>query len=218
MRNLPMLRSAQAGMRLALQGGAVRVFPPRYLLTAALGLLWVAGLCAGGWALVRYGNTAGTAGAAPPDWPMESGMARTPALPTLVMLVHPQCPCTRATVSELAELMAHAQGQVVAHVLFAKPEGAPADWASGDLWNAVSAIPGVHAQADERGIEARRFGAETSGQTMLFDRAGRLLFRGGITAARGHAGANPGSAAVAALLRDRRPPVGETRVYGCTLF
>ena len=117
------------------------------------------------------------------------------------MLVHPQCPCSRASVSELAKLMAHAQGKVVAHVLFAKPEGAPADWTVGELWNAVSAIPGVHAQCDEGGMEARRFGAETSGQTMLFDAAGRLLFRGGITAARGHAGANAGSAAITASAR-----------------
>jgi hypothetical protein len=190
----------------------------RHSFTAALAALWVAGLGVGGWSLTKYGNEAGVAGTAPADWPGQSGLTRRPGLPTLVMLVHPQCPCTRATVDELAGLMAHAQGKLVAHVLFAKPDGAPPDWNRGGLWNAVSAIPGVHVQCDEGGMEARRFGAETSGQTMLFDPAGRLIFRGGITAARGHAGPNAGSAAVAALLHELKAPIEETRVYGCALF
>jgi hypothetical protein len=194
------------------------IITARHLLTAALAVLWVAALCVGGWVLISYGNEAGKSGSAPESWPVETGIARTPGEVTLVMLVHPQCPCTRATVSELAELMAHAQGRLAAHVLFAKPAGAPADWADGELWEAVSAIPGVQVQCDEGGIEARRFGAETSGQTMLYDASGRLRFRGGITAARGHAGANAGSDAIALLLHQQRPVTNETPVYGCALF
>src|SRR4051812_9535698 len=131
-------------------------FPsPRHCFAAALAALWVVALGVGGWALTRYGNEEGAAGRPPVVWPVESRLARSPGLPALVLLVHPQCPCTRASASELAELMAHAQGKLVAHVLFAKPVGAPADWAKGELWNAVSAIPGVHVASDEGGIEAR---------------------------------------------------------------
>lgn len=190
----------------------------RHYITAALTLLWVAALCAGGTVMLRYGNAAGTAGKAPAAWPEESRLARSPGLPTLVLLVHPQCPCSRATVSELASLMAHAQGKVMAYVLFAEPEGAPEGWAGGDLWNAAAAIPDVHAERDPGGVEARRFGAETSGQALLFDAAGRLRFRGGITAARGHAGPNAGSETITALLHALPAPFEETPVYGCALF
>ena len=53
---------------------------------------------------------------------------------------------------------------------------------------------------DDDGAEARRFGAETSGQTLLYDEHGALLFSGGITGARGHAGDNAGRASLVALL------------------
>ena len=49
---------------------------------------------------------------------------------------------------------------------------------------------------DDDGAEARRFGAETSGQTLLYDARGALAFSGGITGARGHAGDNAGRASL----------------------
>ena len=189
-----------------------------YLFTAAMALLWMAGVGWGGSVLLRYGNRAGATGVAGSEWPAESRIDRVPGLPTLVMLVHPQCPCTRASVGELAMLMAHFQGKVSANILFAKPAGAPDDWEKGGLWNAVSAIPGVHVQCDAAGLEAKRFGVETSGQVILFDREGRLLFRGGITSARGHAGANAGSEAIDAFLNGVQPAVAQTSVFGCSLF
>jgi hypothetical protein len=53
------------------------------------------------------------------------------------------------------------------------------------------------------GHEACLFGAATWGQTMVYGRDGRLLFSGGITAARGHYGDNAGTQAIAALLERR---------------
>jgi hypothetical protein len=71
---------------------------------------------------------------------------------------------------------------------------------------------------DIGGRVARRFGAATSGQGLLYDRAGRLRFQGGLTSARGHAGDNAGSAAIVALAQGRVPDTVETPVYGCPLF
>jgi hypothetical protein len=45
--------------------------------------------------------------------------------------------------------------------------------------------PAQRARADAEGVEMHRFGALTSGQTLVYDAAGRLLFSGGITASRG---------------------------------
>jgi hypothetical protein len=70
---------------------------------------------------------------------------------------------------------------------------------------------------DDDAVEARRFGVFTSGQSLLYAPDGALLFSGGITASRGHAGDNAGIAAIAALARGRGAATTETPVFGCAL-
>lgn len=70
---------------------------------------------------------------------------------------------------------------------------------------------------DPDGVEARRFGAETSGHTLLFGADGHLLFSGGITASRGHSGDNDGENAIVALLNHQIPALTRTLVFGCSL-
>jgi hypothetical protein len=134
------------------------------------------------------------------------------------MLAHPHCPCTRASIGELALLMAHSQGRVTAYVLFLKPAGFSDDWEKTDLWHSAASIPGVKVMIDDGGAEARRFHAATSGQTMLYDAEGRLLFSGGITGSRGHAGDNAGRSAIVSLLNTGAAERAETFVFGCRLF
>lgn len=71
--------------------------------------------------------------------------------------------------------------------------------------------------SDIDGVEARRFGAETSGHTFLFDSGGQLLFNGGITAFRGHSGDNEGENAVISLINNRSGARAQTLVFGCPL-
>jgi hypothetical protein len=100
-----------------------------------------------------------------------------------------------------------------------RPEGAGEGWERTDLWQRASAIPGVCVVTDPCGAEARRFGAATSGQAMLYDPAGKLLFCGGITGARGHAGGNAGFDAVLQRFQVASAmPTTQTPVYGCELF
>ena len=144
-------------------------------------------------------------------------MERANDRPTLVMLAHPHCPCTQASIGELAQLMARLQGKVAAYVLFVKPKEAGRDWDDTDLRRSAEAIPGVKVLLDPDGVEARLFGAETSGHTQLFAADGRLLFSGGITASRGHAGGNAGETAIVALVNNQTPARSETLVFGCAL-
>lgn len=137
--------------------------------------------------------------------------------PTLVVFAHPRCPCSRASVGELALIMAKARGQVQARVWFYRPAGMPEDWAHTDLWHSASAIPGVSVAGDEGGAEAARFHATVSGQTLLYRGDGRRLFNGGITSARGHSGDNAGRSAVLALLQGHTFQAVETPVFGCAL-
>jgi hypothetical protein len=133
------------------------------------------------------------------------------------MLVHPQCACSRASIGELAQLMAHVQNRVTVHLLFYRPVGAGAEWTDTGLWDRAAEIPGVELRIDEDGVEAARFGGFVSGQTFLFGADARLLFQGGITYARGHAGDNAGRESIQAILLDRPAPARRTPVFGCLL-
>jgi hypothetical protein len=186
-------------------------------VTALLGATWVAALAVGARTMFRYETTPGSVGAVSSKWPAVSVVPRQTDKPTLLMLVHPHCPCSRASVGELAQVMAHAVGKVNAYVLFVKPTGAGAGWDDTDLRRSAAAIPGVTVFTDENGVEASRFGAGTSGHTLVFGADGTLVFSGGITASRGHAGRNAGESAVLAALNQQPVPLSRTPVFGCAL-
>jgi hypothetical protein len=178
-------------------------------------LAWLVGVGGANWALLQYKQTPGEAGSAPAHWPAEARIAREPGKYTLVMLAHPRCPCTRASVAELGRLMAQFHERISAQVLLLKPAGTSADWSQGPLAEAER-IPGVKVQVDEGGMEAERFGARTSGQVVVYDPEGRLVFSGGITPGRGHEGDNAGSAEIAAVVGAGQGS-GKSPVYGCAL-
>ena len=186
-------------------------------ITVLLGAAWMAALAFGARVLFKYETTPGRTGFVSSSWPSVSIVPRQTDKPTLLMLAHPHCPCTRASVGELAQVMAHAVGKVNAYVLFVKPPGAGADWDDTDLRRSAAAIPGVTVLTDENGTEAARFGGETSGHTLVFDRKGVLVFSGGITASRGHAGDNAGESAVLAALKQEPMLRNRTPVFGCSL-
>ena len=189
----------------------------RTFLTAFLGAAWGLSLFLGWRSLLSYESTPGSASSAVSAWPSDSKIARAADRPTLIMLAHPHCPCTRASVEELAKIMAQTSRKPAAYVLFLKPEGSASDWDDTALRKLAASIPGVTVVTDDGGSEARRFGAETSGHTLLFDPAGTRLFSGGITSSRGHAGDNAGEDAIVSLVSQNRTNRPSTLVFGCAL-
>ncbi len=161
-------------------------------------------------------NTPGIRLAVPARWPAASHITPAPGMATLLMFAHPRCPCTRAGVGELDQLMTQCNGLVRARVIFYKPHGAPDQWAHTDLWKSAAAIPGVAVQCDEDGAEAAHFGATTSGFVVLYDRLGQLRFNGGITSERGHSGDNDGLSSIVAILRGQTPRLTTMPVFGCS--
>jgi hypothetical protein len=134
-------------------------------------------------------------------------------------VAHPQCTCTRASLDELAEILARAAPhQPKTYVLFLRPSAFDVGWEQTDLWRRAAALPNVSVVRDDDGLEARRFGVETSGQTMLYDERGRLVYSGGITGSRGHIGENAGELALVALLTRGGVERGKADVFGCSLF
>jgi hypothetical protein len=135
----------------------------------------------------------------------------------LLMFVHPECPCSEASLGELERLMARCQGKLRATVVFLetdalsgkpKPEGV----------RMAERMPDTTVLTDVGGREARLFHAGTSGQTLLYDTDGTLRFQGGITIARGHHGDSPGSDAILALVGGASNAPANALVFGCSLF
>ena len=75
----------------------------------------------------------------------------------------------------------------------------------------------MHVIEDPDGAESRRFGARTSGHVCLYAADGRLLFSGGVTDSRGHAGDGVGADAVVALVGGGTAGTERTLVFGCLL-
>jgi hypothetical protein len=180
--------------------------------------VWLVAAATGLSVLWNYDNAPGTAAAAPSRWPSASVLAHTSGEPTLVVLAHPQCSCTPASLAELAEVLARARTRPRTYVLFLKPDGFATDWVQSGLWHTAASIPGVTLVRDDEGREARRFGSATSGQTLLYDGDGALRFSGGITGSRSHAGDNAGRRSLVALLNGGQPERAATSVFGCPLF
>lgn len=117
--------------------------------------------------------------------------------------------------NELERVLARSGKRFDPHVVFSGPRDGEGPLS---LRAMARAIPGVAIIDDE--IETKRFGALTSGQVLAYDARGDLVFRGGLTAARGHEGESVGNRALVSFALD---PVGSNEippssdVFGCSL-
>ncbi len=189
----------------------------RFLTTVIFGVIWIAVITGGLRTLMSYESAPGAVGAVKPTWPTGSKIPSPNERAVLVMLAHPRCPCTDASMEELARIMARVRGKVSAYVLFVQPKGASSAWEDTELRRSAARIPDVTVFTDVDGKEASRFGAETSGHTFLYDRDGKLLFSGGITQSRGHSGDNSGESAIISLVNNHRADRAKAFVFGCSL-
>lgn len=180
-------------------------------------LLWGIGVAAGNVILAAYSLRGGKIEAGPEQWPSTAWVEREPGTWRLLMFAHPRCPCTRASISELARLLTNLRRPIDVSVHFFRPEFEADAWARTDLWDSAAAIPGVQVASDPGGRVAELFGAATSGFVCLYDADGALAFRGGITAARGHEGQNAGEDAIFSLVHGRGDAPRTCNVYGCPL-
>jgi hypothetical protein len=187
-------------------------------MRTTLSLLWLLAVGTGFAMFLNYQNTGGFSGATAAQLPAGSRLVQTSGRDTLVMFAHPRCPCTRTSLDELNRLMARVSDHVNAQVWFYQPTNAAPAWSRTSSWFSAAAIPGVTVHEDVDGTQARLFGAETSGTILLYDYHGNLLFKGGITGSRGHAGDNLGEDAIASLCLGQAAATNQTPVFGCSLF
>jgi len=178
---------------------------------------WLTVIIIGFAAVLRYETTPGIKSQPPTIWPNCTTIKREPNSSTLILAVHPHCPCTRATLSELSEIMSHTQNRLRAYVLFLSPSDFAPGWEKTDLWYSAKSIPQTTVISDINGAESARFNCATSGQALVYDAKGTLRFNGGITSARGHQGDNAGRDAIVALARSGSADREQTLVFGCAL-
>jgi hypothetical protein len=180
--------------------------------------VWAAAVSGGVIWVWRYKTTPGVASGPPVTWPVATELRRTGT--TLVMSLHPLCPCSHASVSELARLLAGIQAPPTVYALFIDLSGRPQSASRVTrlpLWARAAAIPGVVPIVDRNGAIAKSFAAETSGDVIAYSAGGQLLFHGGLTAARGHEGDSFGRQRLLAVLRGGDPDLRTSPVFGCPL-
>lgn len=149
--------------------------------------LWACACVAGlSWASI-YHATPGAEIAGPSHWPQAAlgPQQRTTAL----AIVHPQCPCTRASIAELTQL-AHKRDWALGIIVFQPVK--QSQWALPETYEQLDADFIYH---DAGGVLAQQLGSSTSGTMLVYDAHGALRFQGGLTPSRGHRGITPAHAA-----------------------
>lgn len=130
--------------------------------------------------------------------PAAASSAEVQAAPRwrLDIYAHPRCPCTRASIEELARLADRLGERAELHFWFFRPEREADAWAHSSTWKAASAIPGATVATDPEGRLAERAGAVASGHVVLSAPNHHVVFEGGVTLTRGHIGPSPGGESI----------------------
>ncbi len=186
-------------------------------------VVWLTAVAAGFWGIARFDffvNEPSSHGVVE-QWPADSAVVQSKDRPTLLLFLHPKCPCSQASVNELERLFASLEDTenlvpdliVVATV----PPNADSTWSDTDTVARVRQIENAQVFVDRGGREAARFGAVTSGHVMLFDTFGKRQYTGGITWARGQVGANVGRDMLTEVLREDVGQLDAIPSFGCRL-
>lgn len=183
----------------------------------ALFFLWALLLAAGAGALSLYEFKGSVPTGLADQWPDNPAIRLDAERPTLLMFLHPRCPCSAASIAQLDRVLSRYSGRFRVYILFARPSGVPEDWDDGTNIEAARRLPDSTLLIDPEGALAQRFGARHSGMVQAFDREGNRLFSGGITASRGHLGDSLGSLSLLDIGAGKAPGVAATPVFGCSL-
>lgn len=170
--------------------------------------------------ITAFDQAPGQPATSPPRWPAATKLKHLRGEAELLVFVHPFCDCTNATIAELAKFNARRREVKAPRITFVvyRPDR-NSGWDEKSFVASAASLPNARTLWDDGGAEAARFGARTSGYVLLYSADGDLVFRGGITGARGHEGDNYGLDALVAALTSPHAPgtVRKNPVFGCAL-
>jgi hypothetical protein len=182
----------------------------QYLLFSLSVVMFVVG----GHEMLRYDYTPGAQEPAPRS--VHASTSSSAPRPLLLVFAHPLCPCTEATFAELRQIAVDERGKVDIVIYFVAEPGLPKPQKSSS-WAIAAQIPDATVLCDEGGRIARRLGARTSGQVLLYSASGYLCFQGGITQGRGMQGESSGKEDIEDALTIQTTGFRRTAVFGCAL-
>ncbi len=180
-------------------------------------LPWCIAVAFGFSILITYSSLAGSGSVSPPFWPNDIELVDANEGHALLVFIHPKCPCTFATVSELERLVAEINPPCQIVFLLNCPKLQQSQWSRSALASRCNAFPGGRVILDFDGELATKFKAKNSGYCLLY-LEGQLLFQGGVTTERGHEGQSLGRDALRQLLTGQKTTIRRTPVFGCELF
>lgn len=128
---------------------------------------------------------------------------RAPRKETLLASSHLECPCSKAAIEGIAQLMA-SDGNLNPPVVFFTPQNSP-ECGGSDLCEDVRRIPGERVLSDRDGLAGQCFSARTSGQVLVYNSRGHLLFNGDLPPRRELVGPNRGFDAICAIVHGTLP-------------
>jgi len=139
------------------------------------------------------------------------------AHPTLFVFLHPECPCSAATVEELARISEQCRGELKILGIFSDYSTLPHPSSQSKMWNKVESILGARSLLDADAHLRRSFHAATSGECFLLAPDAHVLYHGGITSSRGHSGPSSGGDAIISYFNGDTMGMVTAPVFGCTL-
>jgi hypothetical protein len=179
--------------------------------------IWLIVAGSGAVALLARESRGADRGTTPRTWPGNTKLERDAGKPTLLMFLHPNCPCTRAGVAQLTRILSATPPGSHPKVIFVARPAVEQDWRAGWLTSMAQAIPGTTMVHDAGSAEAKRFGVTTSGHVLLYSADGTLRFDGGVTLGRGHQGDNDAAGTLSRVLALSEHEFAQTAMFGCAI-
>jgi len=136
----------------------------------------------------------------------------------IVMAIHPRCPCSKASIANLQQLLQRDEKELAVDLYVYRPAASTREWSDTALVRQSQQLPSLTLHDDIDGSAAREYGIETSGGIVLYSPEGVAVFYGGITPSRGHTGANEGLKAIEDAISGKPVALDSHPVYGCPLF
>jgi len=181
-------------------------------------VIWLTLIIGGFYFIQAYNARPGQAAAAPEKWPQNKLISPATGESNLLVFLHPMCPCSKATIEELTDILAAHGKNIHPKFVIMTPDDADPAWNNSSLMQKVKAIPGGEIIHSPHGSLEKLFSVHTSGQILLYNPEGQLVFSGGITTARGERGENQGSIALTqALSHLPTQLLAQSPVFGCPL-
>ncbi len=139
--------------------------------------------------------------------------AADPGRWTLLMVVHPDCPCTKASLRNLAAIVETTRLPLKVQIVAAMPQRYDGPKSNLTL---ARGIPKATVTVLDADVAIQRHGALTSGHLFVFDPDRRLVYSGGVTPARGAEDATSSIRWFRALV-EQRAVASSAPTYGCSL-